>query len=264
FKSPAEIAMIQTAVNITEKAHLRAMQVCRPGLYEYELEAELMYEFVRHGARFPAYNSIVGAGKNTCILHYVTNNQPIAEGDLILIDAGAEYQYYAADITRTFPANGHFSAEQRAIYELVLAAQLAAIDAVKPGVSWTVAQDAIVKVLTQGLMDLGLLEGHLDDLIERQAYFPFYMHRSGHWLGLDVHDAGRYKIGENWRPLQPGNVFTIEPGIYISADLPGIDSRWHNIGVRIEDDVLITEKGCDVLSQRLPKTVADIEALMKK
>ncbi len=263
FKSPAEIATIQKAIDITEKAHLRAIRACRPGMYEYELEAELMYEFVRHGARFPAYGSIIGTGANACVLHYVTNNQRIQDGELVLIDAGAEYQNYAADITRTFPANGHFSGEQRAIYELVLAAQLAAIAALKPGISWTIAQDIIVKIMTQGLIDLGLLKGRLDDLIASHAYTPFYMHRSGHWLGLDVHDVGRYKVGDNWRLLQPGHLFTVEPGIYISADLP-VDPRWHNIGVRIEDNVLITEKGCEVLSHRIPKTVADIQALMAK
>ncbi|RDI46501.1 Xaa-Pro aminopeptidase [Aquicella lusitana] len=264
FKSAAEIAVMQKAVDITEKAHLRAMEVCEPGMYEYQLEAELMYAFIRNGARFPAYNPIVGAGRNTCILHYVNNNQKIADGDMVLIDAGAEYQNYAADVTRTFPANGRFSAEQRAIYELVLDAQMAAIKAVKPGAAWTAPQNVIVKIITQGLIDLGILKGNLDDLIEKQAYFPFYMHRSGHWLGLDVHDVGCYRVNKKWRPFEPGMVLTVEPGIYISADIPGVPKRWHNIGVRIEDNVVVTEKGRDVLSQRIPKTVADIEAVMKK
>lgn len=264
FKSPAEIAVMQKAADITTYAHIRAMQACRPGIYEYQLEAELMYEFQRNGARFSAYGSIVGAGRNTCILHYVSNNQQINDGDMVLIDAGAEYQHYAADITRTFPANGRFSAEQRAIYELVLESQLAAIKAVKPGANWTDPQDVIVKVITQGLIDLGILKGKVDDLIEKEAYLPFYMHRSGHWLGIDVHDAGRYKIGNKWRTLQPGNVLTVEPGIYISADIPGVPKRWHNIGVRIEDDVLVTDKGRDVLSQEIPKAVADIETVMAK
>jgi len=264
FKSPAEMATMQKAIDITATAHQRAMAICKPGMNEYQLEAELMYSFQSQGARYAAYSSIVGAGRNTCILHYVNNNQKIADGDLVLIDAGAEYENYAADITRTFPANGRFTEEQRAIYELVLASQLAAIKSIKPGVLWTNAQDIIVKVITQGLIDLGLLKGRLDDLIEKQAYFPFYMHRSGHWLGLDVHDVGRYRVETKWRTLQPGMVFTVEPGIYISADIPGVDKRWHNIGVRIEDDVLVTEKGCDVLSQRIPKTVADIETLMAK
>lgn len=264
FKSPAEIALMQKAVDITASAHIRAMKACKPNMNEYELEAELMYEFQRQGARFPAYNSIVGAGRHTCILHYVQNNHTIHDGDLVLIDAGAEYQNYAADITRTFPANGRFSKEQRDIYELVLAAQLAAIKVAKPGALWTAMQDAIVKIITQGLVDLGLLKGSVDELIEKQAYFPFYMHRSGHWLGLEVHDAGRYRIDNKWRRLQPGMVLTVEPGIYISADIPGVPKRWHNIGVRIEDNVLITENGCEVLSHHIPKQVAEIEALMAK
>lgn len=264
FKSPAEIAMMQKAIDITQEAHLAAMIACRPGMYEYQLEAELMYAFQRNGARFPAYNPIVGAGKNTCVLHYVSNNQRIADGDMVLIDAGAEFQNYAADITRTFPANGKFTGEQRAIYELVLESQLAAIKTIKPGASWTAAQTAIVKVLTQGLIDLGLLKGSLDSLIEKEAYFPFYMHRSGHWLGLDVHDVGRYRLGSAWRKLQPGMVFTVEPGIYISADIPGVPKRWHNIGVRIEDNVLVAENGRVVLSANIPKSVKEIEALMTK
>lgn len=264
FKSPAEIAVMRKAVNITVDAHLAAMRACRVGMYEYELEAELMYQFQKQGARFPAYNSIVGAGRNTCILHYTSNHNKIADGDLVLIDAGAEYQNYAADITRTFPANGRFSGEQRAIYELVLASQQAAIKAAKPGVSFPAMQQVIVKILTQGLMDLGILKGRLDDLIEKQAYFPFYMHRSGHWLGLDVHDVGYYSINNKWRTLQSGMVLTIEPGLYISADIKGVHKRWHNIGVRIEDDVLITKNGRDVLSEAVPKTVADIESIMLK
>lgn len=264
FKSPAEIALMQKAIDITEEAHVAAMKKCRPGMYEYQLEAELMYAFQRNGARFPAYNPIVGAGKNTCILHYISNNQKIADGDMILIDAGAEYQNYAADITRTFPANGKFTGEQKAIYELVLESQLAAIKTVKPGATWTAAQTVIVKVITQGLVDLGILKGNVDTLIEKEAYFPFYMHRSGHYLGLDVHDAGRYRVNSKWRSLQPGMVFTIEPGIYISADIPGVHKRWHNIGVRIEDNVLVTAKGREVLSAKIPKTVKEIEALMAK
>lgn len=264
FKSPTEIAMMQKAVDITGQAHIRAMQACKPGMYEYQLEAELLYEFHRHGARFSAYNSIVGAGRNTCILHYISNNQEIKDGDMVLIDAGAEYHNYAADITRTFPANGRFSAEQRAIYELVLTSQLAAIKSIKPGASWTTAHNVIVKIVTQGLVDLGILKGNVDDLIEKQAYFPFYMHRSGHWLGLDVHDVGRYRLEGKWRSLQPGMVLTVEPGIYISADIPGVHKRWHNIGVRIEDNVLVTQKGHEVLSHKIPKTIADIETVMAK
>lgn len=262
IKSPAEAAVMRKAAEISADAHVRAIKACKPGMFEYELEAEIMHEFQRNGARNAAYNSIVGAGRNSCILHYIANNNKINAGDLVLIDAGCEYQNYAADITRTFPANGKFSAEQKAIYELVLESQLAAIKAVKPGAAWTLPQDVIVKILTQGLIDLGILKGKLDTLIEKQAYFPFYMHRSGHYLGLDVHDAGRYRVNNKWRTMQEGMVLTIEPGIYISADIPGVHKRWHNIGVRIEDDVLVTKSGRDILSAGVPKTVAEIEALM--
>ncbi len=262
IKSPAEIALMRKAAEISAQAHISAMQLCKPGLSEYHLEAELIYEFQRNGARFPAYTSIVGSGGNSCILHYNSNNQIIADGSIVLIDAGAEYHNYAADITRTFPANGRFSEEQRAIYEIVLAAQLAGIKAVRPGAPWPSMQNAIVKIITQGLIDLGILKGRLNDLIEKEAYFPFYMHKSGHWLGLDVHDVGRYKIDNKWRTLQPGMILTVEPGIYISPDIPGVHKRWHNIGVRIEDDVLVTAKGNDVLSRDVPKTIAEIEAIM--
>jgi Xaa-Pro aminopeptidase len=264
YKSSAEITLMQKAVDISAAAHIHAMKICQPNMNECELEAVLTYEFKRHGAQHPAYTSIVGAGRNTCILHYIENNKKMQAGDLVLIDAGAEYQNYASDITRTFPVNGRFSAEQRAIYELVLASQLAGIQAVKPGLPWTAAQDAIVKVMTQGLIKLCILKGRLADLIEREAYAPFYMHRSGHWLGLDVHDVGNYKIKDKWRALKAGMVLTVEPGIYISATIPGVHKRWHNIGVRIEDDVLVTQKGCSVLSQHIPKTIAEIEALMAK
>lgn len=262
IKSPAEIKLMRLAAKISAKAHCRAMQYCKPQQKEYELEAEIMHEFQRHGARFPAYNTIVGSGSNSCILHYTNNDRIIKNGDLVLIDAGAEYEYYAADITRTFPANGKFSAEQKAIYEIVLAAQLAGIQAIRPGTPWPTAQHKIVKIITEGLLDLGLLKGRLNTLIEKNAYADFYMHKSGHWLGLDVHDVGRYKIGDKWRTLQPGMVLTVEPGIYISRDIPGIHSRWHNIGVRIEDDVLVTKQGNEVLSLDAPKSIDDIEAIM--
>lgn len=261
-KSPAEIAVIQKAVDITTDAHIKAMQYCKPGVHEYQLEAELLYQFNKNGSRAPAYTSIVGAGKNSCILHYIANNEVIKDGDIVLIDAGAEYQNYAADITRTFPANGKFSPEQKAIYELVLDSQLAAIKSIKPGSSWTKAQEIIVEIITQGLVDLGILKGNVKELIANHAYFPFYMHRSGHWLGLDVHDAGRYRVNDKWRELEPGMVLTVEPGIYIAETIPGVPKRWHNIGVRIEDNVLVTKTGCEVLSARIPKTVADIEALI--
>ncbi len=261
-KSQSEIALMRKAAEISAAAHRRAMQTCKPGMNEYQLEAEITYEFQRHGARFCAYTSIVGSGANSCILHYNNNDQIIQAGDMVLIDAGCEYQYYASDVTRTFPANGHFSPEQKAIYEIVLAAQLAGIEAIKPGLAWSAVDDICVKTITQGLIDLGLLKGELNSLIEQKAYFPFYMHRSGHWLGLDTHDAGRYKIGEKCRKLEAGMVRTVEPGIYIAADNSNVDSRWHNIGIRIEDDILVTENGYDVLSQHAPKAISEIENLM--
>lgn len=262
FKSHAEIEMMQKAADITSNAHMRAMQACRPDMFEYQLGAELSYQFQRQGAQNPAYSSIVGSGRNSCILHYIANNKLIKNGDIVLIDAGAEYQNYAADVTRTFPANGKFSVEQRAIYDLVLAAQVAAIKSIKPGALWTDAQDIVVKIITQGLIDLGILKGKLKDLIAKEAYTDFYMHRSGHWLGLDVHDVGAYRVNNKWRKLQPGMTLTVEPGIYISADIPNVHKRWHNIGVRIEDDVVVTKNGCDVLSCNVPKLASEIEALM--
>jgi len=262
IKSPTEIAMMKKAAKITAAAHIRAMQYCRPGMNEYQLEAEISYEFQRNGARSHAYTPIVGSGANTCILHYVKNDRVIKNGDLVLIDAGCEYSNYAADVTRTFPANGRFTAEQRAIYDIVLEAQLAGIKAVRPGAAFSTYHDTIVKIITQGLMDLKILKGSLQALIEKRAYFPFYMHKSGHWLGLDVHDAGYYNVGGRWRTLNPGMVLTVEPGIYISADTPGVAKRWHNIGIRIEDDLLVTRKGNEVLSEAAPKTINDIETLM--
>lgn len=262
IKSPAEINLMRKACEITADAHIRAMKFCKPGVYEYEVEAEILHEFEKQGARFPAYTSIVGSGANTCVLHYTDNNQVIKKNDLVLIDAGCEYSNYAADVTRTFPANGSFSTEQKAIYDIVLKAQLAAIKTIKPGASWHAAQDVTVKVITKGLLELGILKGNLKNLIEEHAYLPFYMHKSGHWLGLDVHDVGRYKINNKWRTLVPGMVLTVEPGIYLSANTPNLAKRWHNIGVRIEDDVLVTPKGHEVLTQKAPKTIQDIEALM--
>lgn len=263
FKSPDEIACLQQAVDISVEAHTNVIKACRPGLYEYELEAEFTYTCQKAGARFQAYPTILGAGKNTCILHYTSNHQRIADHDLVLIDAGAEYEYYAADITRTFPANGRFSGEQRAIYELVLQAQTAAIQSIKPGALWTDAQAIIIRILTQGLIDLGILKGNIDDLIETDAYAAFYMHKSGHWLGLDVHDVGKYKIDQQWQTLASNMILTVEPGLYLSADIKNIDKRWHNIGIRIEDDILVTDTGHRILSKALPKTVADIEAMMR-
>ncbi|MES2216882.1 MAG: Xaa-Pro aminopeptidase [Pseudomonadota bacterium] len=264
IKSPMEISLMRRAAEISAQAHTRAMLYCRPGMYEYELEAEIMHEFQRNGARYAAYIPIVGSGANACTLHYIENNQIIKKGDLVLVDAGAEYQHYAADITRTFPASGRFSPEQRAIYEIVLESQLAGIKAIKVGASWPSVQAAIVRVITAGLVELGILKGKVSALIKKNAYDPFYMHSSGHWLGLDVHDAGRYKIQNKWRTFAPGMVLTVEPGIYIPADLPGVKKRWHNIGVRIEDDVLVTSKGPDVLSDAVPKKINEIEVLMAK
>jgi Xaa-Pro aminopeptidase len=262
YKSAAEVRIMHKAGKISAAAHIRAMQHCRPGVTEYQLEAEILHEFGRNGARFPAYNSIVGAGRNGCILHYVENKDIVKDGDLVLIDAGCELEHYAADITRTFPANGRFSKEQKALYELVLKAQLAAIAQIKPGNHWNQSHDATVKVITKGLLELGLLKGSLAKLIEKEAYKDFYMHRAGHWLGMDVHDVGDYKIGDEWRVLEEGMVMTVEPGIYVAPDNAKVAKKWRGIGIRIEDDVLVTKDGCKVLTSDVPKAVADIEALM--
>jgi Xaa-Pro aminopeptidase len=262
IKSASEIKLMRKAAEISAAAHIRAMKACKPGIQEYQLEAELLYEFQRKGARHPAYTSIVGSGANTCILHYTANNQTIKNGSLVLIDAGSEYQYYASDITRTFPANGKFSPEQGAVYNVVLEAQQAVIDLIKAGLPWEKMHETALRVLTKGLVGLGLLRGSVNELLAKQAYLPFYMHRTGHWLGLDVHDVGHYAIQGKWRKLQAGMVLTVEPGIYISSDIKNVPARWHNIGVRIEDDVLVTSKGCEVLSRKVPKTIAEIEALM--
>ncbi len=262
FKSRREISHMRRAAHISAAAHRRAMQCCRPGLYEYHLEAELLATFMRHGCRSPAYPPIVGGGGNACVLHYTANDAELRDGDLVLIDAGAEYRHYAADITRTFPVNGRFTAPQRAIYELVLAAQEAAIARVRPGNHWLDPHQAAVRVLTRGLRDLGLLRGDLRHLLKKEACKRFFMHRTGHWLGMDVHDVGDYKVGDTWRLLEPGMVLTVEPGLYIPAGSRGVAKKWWNIGVRIEDDVLVTRDGCDILSKDVPKTVAEIEALV--
>ena len=262
FKSNAEIELMQRAGLITVAAHQRAMQTCHTATYEYQLEAEIIHEFTRQGCRSVAYDSIVAGGANTCVLHYTDNNQPLRSGDLVLIDAGAEFENYAADVTRTFPVSGHFSAEQRAIYELVLRAQQAGIACVRPGCIWDEVQRTIVQILTDGLVELGLLRGNVDDLIASEAYKPFYMHSSGHWLGLDVHDCGNYKIDGRWRALEPGMVLTVEPGLYIRAGLD-VDERWWNIGVRIEDDIHVTHDGHTNLTAALAVNVDDLEALMR-
>jgi Xaa-Pro aminopeptidase len=261
-KDAHELAIMRRAARIAAQAHRRAMQRARPGRTEYEVEAELLYEFRRNGAQFPAYSPIVAGGANACVLHYVANDAPLRDGDLLLIDAGCELDGYASDITRTFPVNGRFSGAQREVYEIVLAAQRAAIETVKPGASWIAPHDAAVRVLAQGMLDLQLVKGSLDAVLEKETYKRFYMHRTGHWLGLDVHDAGDYRRGGQWRPLAPGMALTVEPGLYIRAadDVP---ERLRDIGVRIEDDVVVTAQGCEVLTAEAPKLVGDIEALMR-
>lgn len=261
-KDPHEVACLQRAADIASTAHRRAMRFCRPGQMEYEIEAEFLHEFRRSGAQAPAYGTIAAGGANACCLHYQENNQRLADGALLLIDAGCEVDGYASDITRTFPVNGKFSAAQRDVYEIVLAAQLAAIAVIKPGVSFMAPHDAALAVLVQGLLDLKLIagDGGLAGALERTDYKRFYMHRTSHWIGLDVHDAGEYKLGEQWAILQPGMALTVEPGLYLrpADDLP---AGLTGIGIRIEDDVLVTETGSRVLTSP-PKTVAEIEATM--
>ncbi|RMA80222.1 Xaa-Pro aminopeptidase [Umboniibacter marinipuniceus] len=265
FKSAAEIELMRTAAKISADAHARAMKFVKPGCNEYHLEAEIAHEFAMRGARFPAYNSIVGAGENACILHYVENNAEVKDGDLVLIDAGCEYQMYAADITRTFPANGKFSAEQRAIYEVVLNAQHAAIAQIKPGNPYEAVHYAAVAVLVDGLIALGLLVGDAETLIADEAYKEYYMHGTGHWLGIDVHDVGDYRVAgsKTWRNFEPGMVLTVEPGIYVSPSNDAVDAKWRGIGVRIEDDILVTESGYENLTAAVPKSIEEIEALME-
>jgi Xaa-Pro aminopeptidase len=261
YKSRSEIASMKKAAAISVTAHRRVMAVCRPGLYEYQIEAELLYEFYRAGT-VPAYPSIVGGGANACILHYTENSATLNDGDLVLIDAGAEYEGYASDITRTIPVNGRFSAPQKELYELVLRAQKAAIKKVKPGNHWNDPHDAAVKVLTRGMVELGLLKGRPSKLIRDGEYRRFYMHRTGHWLGLDVHDVGDYRIDEDWRLLEPGMTLTVEPGIYIPRHSKGVSQQWWNMGIRIEDDVLVTPRGREVITAALPKDPDDIESIM--
>jgi Xaa-Pro aminopeptidase len=262
YKSANEVKVMKQAAEISARAHIRAMQASRAGLYEYHLEAELDYEFRKGGAKMPAYGSIVAAGKNACILHYRENDAVLKDGDLVLIDAGCEIDCYASDITRTFPVSGRFSMEQNAIYELVLAANEEAFKHIAPGKHWNEAHEATVRVITAGLVELGLLNGDVDELIAAEAYKPFYMHRAGHWLGMDVHDVGDYKVGGEWRVLEPGMAMTVEPGIYIAADNQNVAKKWRGIGVRIEDDVVVTRHGCEILTNGVPKSVAEIEALM--
>ncbi len=261
-KSDNEAAIMRKVADISARAHVRAMQACKPGLSEYHLQAEIEYACSKEGANTQAYTPIVAGGDNACILHYVSNDAPLPDDGLVLIDAGSELHNYASDITRTFPVNGKFSDEQRAIYNAVLKTQLAVIDLVKPGTSRDELENKSIEVITSELLSLGLLKGDLSTLIEEKAYMAFYMHRIGHWIGLDVHDVGKYKVDGQWRPLEHGMILTVEPGIYIAPDNTDVDKKWRGIGVRIEDDVLVTKDGHEVLSHAAPKTTDAIEALM--
>lgn len=262
IKDSYELAAMRRAAGISGGAHIRAMRATKPGMMEYEIEAELLHEFRKCGAQAPAYTPIVAGGANACVLHYVGNDMQLKDGDLLLIDAACELDGYAADITRTFPVNGKFSAAQKDIYEMVLAAQAAAIAAARPGNHWNDPHDAALRVIVQGLIDFKLCSGSLDAVLESESYKRFYMHRTGHWLGMDVHDVGAYKVEGEWRALQPGMAFTVEPGCYIRAadDVP--QAFW-NIGIRIEDNVVITAQGCEVLTEAAPKSVAALEELMR-
>ena len=262
FKSKAEQKLMQRAGEISAQAHINAMKASKPGLYEYSLEAELLYHFVREGARFPAYSTIVGAGDNACILHYIENNEKLKDGDLVLIDAGCELDCYASDITRTFPVNGKFTEAQAEIYQIVLDAQIAAIEATKPGNHWNHPHEAAVDVIVDGLIELGVLKGTREEVLETESYKQFYMHRTGHWLGLDVHDVGEYKTGGEWRVLEPGMALTVEPGIYIARGSKGVAKKYQGIGVRIEDDVVVTKSGNKVMTEGVPKSISEIETLM--
>jgi Xaa-Pro aminopeptidase len=263
FKSRAELGLMRRAGQIGAGAHIRAMKFCQPGKNEFEVMAELVHEFGRFGAD-TSYHPIVGGGANTCVLHYRDNNARLNDGDLLLIDAGCEYQYYASDITRTLPVNGRYSPEQRAVYEVVLSAQRAAFAKVKPGNHWNEPHDAAVRAVTQGLVRIGLLKGPVPALIRDEAYKRFFMHRTGHWLGIDVHDVGDYKVGDQWRVFEPGMTLTVEPGVYIAAGTKGVSKRFWNIGVRIEDDVAVTRDGCEVLTAGVPTDPDAIEALMAR
>lgn len=261
FKSRAEISAMRRSAKVAVRAHKRAMRACRPGMFEYELEAEFQHEFRSQGLRM-SYLPIVGSGDNACTLHYITNDCQVEDGDLVLVDIGCEYDYYASDVTRTFPANGKFTDAQRAIYEIVLEAHDAALECIAPGRHWNEPHEAAVKVVTRGLRSIGLLEGRLPKLIRDGAYRRFFMHRTGHWLGLDVHDVGDYKVSDHWRQLEPGMTLTVEPGLYIAPRSRGVPKRWWGIGVRIEDDVVVTRDGHEVLTRDLPRGADEIEALV--
>ena len=265
FKSRPEIKVMARAAAISAEAHKRAMRVCRPGMMEYELEAEILHECACHGARAQAYAPIVGGGANACVLHHVDNASPLRDGDLVLIDAGCELDYYASDITRTFPVNGRFSPAQRDLYAWVLAAQKAALEKVRPGNHWDDPHQAAVRTLAKGMLELGLVKGGkatLAKIVRDARYKRFYMHRTGHWLGMDVHDVGDYKVDGEWRLLEPGMCLTVEPGLYIAPDAGGVAKRWRGTGIRIEDDVLVTPEGHEVLSSDAPKDMDEIEHLM--
>ncbi|EAT11411.1 Xaa-Pro aminopeptidase [Bermanella marisrubri] len=264
IKSEPEIEIMRRAAQISAEAHIKAMEAVKPGIHEYQLEGLIRFHASQNGSRFDAYTSIVGSGANACVLHYIDNDDVIENGNLVLIDAGCEVEHYASDITRTFPANGRFSQAQKALYEVVLDAQLKAIDAVKPGNHCKVSHEVALQALTEGLVKLGLLSGDVDTLIKEEAYKPFFMHGTGHWLGLDVHDVGAYKVDNQWRELKPGMVVTIEPGLYVAPDNMDVDEKWRGIGIRIEDDVLVTDQGHEVLSHAVPKSVEEIEALASK
>jgi Xaa-Pro aminopeptidase len=262
-KSAAELETMRKAAAITKEAHIAAMTLARPGTREYELDAELLHVFRKRGSERPAYESIVGSGPNATILHYRAGDRAMNDGELVLIDAGCEYGYYASDVTRTFPVTGTFSAEQRALYQLVLGTQKMAIDAVKPGVTLDDIHVGAIRSLTEGLVELGLLCGEVDALIEEKKYEAFYMHRTSHWLGMDVHDVGRYFVDGAHRPLEPGFVLTIEPGLYVSVDAEDVDARWRGIGIRIEDDVVVTDAGHEVLTSGVPKEIDEIESVCR-
>jgi len=264
FKGKQEITMLKHAANITAKAHKVAMEKATAGVYEYQLEAELQYLFLKEGARSPAYPIIVGSGQNSCILHYTGNSEMLRDGDLVLIDAGCEYQSYASDVTRTFPVSGRFNAQQKAIYEIVLEAQKAAINMIRPGNHWNQPHMAAIRVVCEGLQGLGLLKGEVEDLIETEAFKQFYMHKTGHWMGMDVHDVGEYKIGGEWRIFEEGMVLTIEPGIYISRESKQVPPKWRGIGIRIEDNLLVTRNGNEVLTSGIPKEIDEIEKILSQ
>lgn len=264
YKDLEEITIMKKSAAIIAQAQLQAMRTCRPNIREYELEAEVLRECVKNGARFQAFEPVVAGGANTCTLHYIKNDEMLDDGWLVLVDIGAEYEFYASDITRTYPVNGHFNKEQRAVYQAVLDTQLALLKYIKPGVRWNELQQFSEKMITEKLLDLGLLSGNLEKLITDKACKIFYMHNFGHLIGLDVHDVGWYKNEESWRMLEPNMVLTVEPGIYISKNIKNVDSKWHNIGVRIEDTVLITENGCEILTKGVPKTIDEIEKFMAK